>query len=316
MRAPVVVLLPPRIHRGLGVFDGGERPGVVEQFQLQGLVPAFHLACGGRRVRPGEPLGDAVAAADPLEQHLGRARLAEPPGELPAVVAEHFVRDPVGAHRGHERPAHRAAGGPAHHGGDHAEPGVVIDAGDQLALGAVGQEHRPGDIQLPQLHRHVPLPPLVVLAAALALARRDQAVPHQDPVEGGPGRHRADPGLAELIAQPARPPPGMSPAQAADHRLDVRIQMPRLGTRPVRMIGQCRQTAGPVPRQPVVHRLARDPVTPGDLGNRGTGDNLHDRVITLLHDAQLHKHGPAAPFRREQSHDQRAGPGGAVSSIR
>lgn len=29
-----------------------------------------------------------------------------------------------------------------------AEPGVVVDGGDELALGAIGQEHRAGGIQL------------------------------------------------------------------------------------------------------------------------------------------------------------------------
>ena len=56
-----------------------ERPGDVEELQLQGLVTAFHLAGGGRRVRLGEPLDDAVAAAEPLEQHLGQVGLAESP---------------------------------------------------------------------------------------------------------------------------------------------------------------------------------------------------------------------------------------------
>jgi hypothetical protein len=42
---------------------------------------------------------------------------------------------------------------------------------------------------------------------------------------------------------------------------------------------------------------------------QGTGKDFHDCVIALLHDAQLHKHGPAA-FCLEQRHDQRAGPGG------
>jgi hypothetical protein len=37
-------------HYSLG---GGERPGVVEELKLQGLVPAFHLPGGGRRVRLG-----------------------------------------------------------------------------------------------------------------------------------------------------------------------------------------------------------------------------------------------------------------------
>jgi hypothetical protein len=52
---------------------------------LQTLVPALDLADGGRRERLGQQLLDPVAAADPLEQHLGGAGLAEPAGELLAV---------------------------------------------------------------------------------------------------------------------------------------------------------------------------------------------------------------------------------------
>ena len=48
MRAAVVVFLPPRVDCGLGFLNRGERPGVVEELDLEGLVPAFHLPGGGR----------------------------------------------------------------------------------------------------------------------------------------------------------------------------------------------------------------------------------------------------------------------------
>ena len=44
----MVVFAAPGIHRGLGVVDRGERPGVSEEVGLQGLVPALDLADGGR----------------------------------------------------------------------------------------------------------------------------------------------------------------------------------------------------------------------------------------------------------------------------
>ena len=71
--------------RGLGVLDALEGLVLVQQLQLQGLVQALDLARGRGRAGPGQPLGDAVLAADPLEQHLGRAGLAEPAGEHHAV---------------------------------------------------------------------------------------------------------------------------------------------------------------------------------------------------------------------------------------
>jgi len=82
----MVVFLPPCIDGSLGRLDGVERTGVVEELHSQGLMPVFHLPHGGRGERPGQPLPDAVAAADPLEQHLGWARLSEPAGELLAIV--------------------------------------------------------------------------------------------------------------------------------------------------------------------------------------------------------------------------------------
>src|SRR5262245_513278 len=53
----------------------------------------------------------------------------------------------------------------------------------------------------------------------------------------------------------------------------------------------------------------RHPIPAGYLGHRRTGHDLHDGVIALFHDAQLHEHGPVA-------NDVTAGmPGRAVSSI-
>jgi hypothetical protein len=238
VRPVVVVLLPPLIDRGLSFLQGGERPGVIEELVLQGLMPAFDLAGRGGRVGPGEQLADAVAAADPLEQDLGRAGLAESSGELLAVVREHFVRDAVGPHRGDEGAADGACGATAHDGGDHAVPGVVVKAGDELQLGAVGQEYRRGDVQLPQLHRRFPLPALVVLTAALSLTGRDQAPADENPVDSRPGRHRCHLAFAELILQSSRSPPRMRTPELADHRLDVRCELTRLEVRPVGMVSQ------------------------------------------------------------------------------
>jgi hypothetical protein len=79
-----VVVLAPGVHRSLGVLHAGERPADVEQFQLQGLVQPLDLP-GRGRAGLGQPLGDPVLPADPLEQHFGRAGLPEPAGELLAV---------------------------------------------------------------------------------------------------------------------------------------------------------------------------------------------------------------------------------------
>ena len=138
VRPVVVVLVDERVDRGLGVLDGGEHLPV-QALALQALVEPLHLAGRGRRARFGVAGHDAVLPADPLEEHLTRTRPGEPSGELLAIVREHLTRHPEPGQRGGERGAHGAAGGPAHHRGDHAEPGVVVQAGDHLRLGAVGE---------------------------------------------------------------------------------------------------------------------------------------------------------------------------------
>ncbi len=160
---------------------------------------------------------------------------------LPLSV-KHFVGDAVSPHRGDERPADRPCGATADDGGDHAEPGVVIDPGDQLQLGAVGQEHRPGDVQLPQLHRCLALPALVILTSALALARRDQATADQHPVDSRPRRHRRHARLRQLILQPLRSPARVRAAELADQCLHISADLAGLEMRPVGMVRQARLT--------------------------------------------------------------------------
>jgi hypothetical protein len=138
MRALVVIGMDPPVNRVLRGGQRLERRHVIEQLPAQGLVPPLDLPGRGRRPGPGEPLGDAVLPADPLEQHLDRLRPGMPAGELLPVVRQDLERDPVAAHRGGERRADRPARRHRHHRGDHHEPRVIIDAGDHLALPAIG----------------------------------------------------------------------------------------------------------------------------------------------------------------------------------
>lgn len=59
---------------------------------------------------------------------------AEPGGELLAVVREHLLGHPEPLQGLGEGETQRPAGGPPDHGSDHAEPGVVVNAGDNLRL--------------------------------------------------------------------------------------------------------------------------------------------------------------------------------------
>ena len=48
----------------------------------------------------------------------------------------------------------------------------------------------------------------------------------------------------------------------------------------------------PVFGEPVVHGLTGDAIPASRLGHRRAGDDFHDRVVPLLHDAQLHEDDP------------------------
>src|SRR3954464_6308238 len=79
-------------------------------------------------------MGDAVLAADLVEQHFTGAGtvLAEPVGELLAVVRDDLLRHPELGQGLRQRKMHCPVGGSFHHLGDHAEPGMVVDRGEQL----------------------------------------------------------------------------------------------------------------------------------------------------------------------------------------
>lgn len=221
----------------------------------------------GRRSGPGQPVGDAVLPADPLEQHLSRAGLDEPPGKHGAVVAEHFLRHPVDRHGVDECLADGPRGG-SHHGfSDDAVPGVVIDPGHGLHLAAAGQECAGSDIELPQLHRGRAFPPLVVLPSALPGLRFDQAVADQDPVNRRAG-HGAVAAPVHLEHQPLRTPLRVSTAQLADRRLHLGRDLPRVLTDPVAAVRQARWSLVPVAAQPGTQALSADSVPFGYLGYR------------------------------------------------
>jgi hypothetical protein len=76
---------------------------------------------------------------------------------------------PVTTHRRSERFTHRTARGHDQDRGDHDETGVVIDTGQQLAFTTVGQRQPTDDVDLPQVHRRLPLPTLVFPLVQLRL---------------------------------------------------------------------------------------------------------------------------------------------------
>jgi hypothetical protein len=87
-----VVVDHPGIQHLLGQGQRFE-PAAGQQLGPQGLVEAFDLAGGSGGADAGEPVADALFAADAVEQDLGRVG-AEAAGEHLAVVGEHLLGVP------------------------------------------------------------------------------------------------------------------------------------------------------------------------------------------------------------------------------
>jgi hypothetical protein len=269
-------------------LEVGEGLVVSEQVPAQGLVEPFHLAGGRGRGGSGEAMHDAVVPADPIEEHLTTP--PEPGGELFAIVSQDLVGDPVTLQGLGERQAHGPARGPQARRGDHTEPGVVIDPGHDLDLGAVDQEHAPHDVELPQRHRGVAFPARVVLPPAAPPLGVDQAATDQDPIHRRHRRHWHHPRASELIGQAARTPPGMLPAQLTHRGLHLGRRLVRTELGAVRPIHQPAQALVPIAAQPRVHGLARDPDLGGHPCHRLASEHSQHRPIALLNNGQLHQH--------------------------
>jgi hypothetical protein len=115
---------------------------------------------------------------------------------------------------------------------------VIVDPGDHLQLGVVLQEYATHDVHLPQLHRPLPFPPAELLAALAPAAELDQAVALEAAVDGRARRDGVCAEAAELVLDPARPPPRMLPAQFADQRLELCDGLMGTAARAVRAIRQ------------------------------------------------------------------------------
>lgn len=182
-------------HDGRGV---GGRPAVARVYAFSrrwrehGLIAEFHDRPHGtvreREGREAEPTAGIFLPADALEEHLHRLGAGMAAGELLAVVSQHLEGNPVAAHRGGEGRAHRAGAGHGHghghDGGDHDEPGMVVDAGDHLALPPVGQRNPADQVHLPQCMGD---------SAATGGTCADAAVPGPapTPTRGRPARGRS-----------------------------------------------------------------------------------------------------------------------------
>jgi hypothetical protein len=88
---------------------------------------------------------DPVVETDPIEEHVG-GLCPQPAGEDSPVVREDLFGDAVSAQGFEQRVAHRACRRPRHHLGDDAEPGMVVDAGDDRHRDPVAEKHAAQDV--------------------------------------------------------------------------------------------------------------------------------------------------------------------------
>lgn len=215
-------------------------------------------------------------------------------GEDATVVGQDLPRHPVGAQRPGQGVTHRMRGRALDDLGEHAEPGVVVDAGDDEDADAAGQL-KAHEVQLPQIHGSVALPAPVVLSLPAGDAA-DQAVADERPVDAGPPGHRVDAFPAELVGDARRAPLGVVMAQGHDPRFDGRAHLVGAGGGAMAAVGQGCHPALEVAADPFVHGLASDPVAGRHLDDRQVvADDLVHGFIALVHDAELHEHSPEPP---------------------
>jgi hypothetical protein len=235
----------------------------VEQLAAQGQVEPLDLAGGSRRGRGGQPVGDAVLAADLVKQHL--PALTETISKLLAIVSEDFLRHPELPQGGGQGQAHRPPGGPLSDSGDDTEPGMVIDPGHhlgfpQLTRAGIGDHHAADDVDLPQLHRTRPLPAAVAVPRALARPGCHEPLPGQDAVNGPLRWHRYSGRPAQQFQpNPLGTPLGVLAAHLRHHDLNLTRHLMRAEARPVGAVRQPSQPFGQIPGDPRMHRLPRYP---------------------------------------------------------
>ena len=197
-------------------------------------------------------------------------------------------------------------GGPAGLASD-AEPRMVVHTGDHLRLATVGEPDPADNVHLPQFHRDLALPALVVLPAATPRGGHDQAVADKHPMHRDPGRDRAGTAVtAQLELDPSGTPPRMRPTHFTDRGFHLRRGLARGGMRPAGPVGQTVQALFGIPADPPVNRLTGDAEPFGDLGHRHAGLGFQHGPIPLLCHGQLHQHSAECHARPETDLSRRS----------
>ena len=106
---------------------------------------------------------------------------------------------------------------------------MIVDAGHNFHLGAVGQIEAAHDVHLPELHGLGPLPPLVVRSGSLAGGGLEEVVTDQGPIDRRPARQRCDSFPSQVGADGPRSPPRMGAPHLDDPGFDHRSHLVRAG---------------------------------------------------------------------------------------
>ena len=170
---------------------------------------------------------------------------------------------------------------------------MIVEAGHDLELSGVVQHHAAHHVHLPQLHGTLPLPPTELVPALATTSQLDQGVALETPVDRRAGRDRIGSEAGQLVLDTSRSPARMLPPQLADRSLDLRVDLVGAGDGTVGSVGERGKTAALVPDDPGVDALPGDAEALGDLGDLPPVlDHRQHGLVPLLHDAELHQHGP------------------------
>ena len=256
----------------------GPRTGrVIEQLAAQAAWNSLSSRCGG--CWAGSAVGDA------LSRQIGRTAPPASPEPVVNCLPLSVSTSPGTSNRRRARrtPGTSHGGRSGHDLAYHAEPGVLIHAGDQLGRVSSCEEDPAYQVHLPQRHRRVPLPPHVTVRAAACGAA------------GSMSLCRSGPGARSSATAPATPRPGPARGPAAG---DPTADAPAAARTPTASIsaltwrgddGGCWYWSIRPPRPSRSYRrtqactLCRETSIPlGDLGHRNTGSGIQDRPVTLL----------------------------------
>jgi hypothetical protein len=167
----------------------------------------------------------------------------------------------------------------------------------QLPARRVHDHHAADDVDLPQLHRSLPLPAPKRIPPPLARSRLEQTMPRQDPIHR-PLRHHQPTRLSaaqQLHPDPLRTPPWMRPPQLHDAHLHRPGHLMRTRPRPPRTIRQPADALDQIPPDPGMQTLPRHPHRSRHIRDPRTRQHRAHRIQPLLDNRQRNQRQSRPP---------------------